>query len=31
MFRVGMKSGDTKWNTKGENFYLIMIDAEERR
>jgi hypothetical protein len=31
MFRVGMISSDTKWSTKGENFYLIMIDAEERR
>jgi len=31
MFRVGVKSLDTKWNTKGENIYLILIDAEERR
>lgn len=31
MFRVGMISIDTKWNTKGENIYLKMIDAEERR
>jgi len=31
MLRVGMVSVDTKWNTKGESFYLLMIDAEERR
>ena len=28
---IGMVSIDTKWNTKGESFYLLMIDAEERR
>ena len=31
MLRVGAISVDTKWNTNGVNFYLLMIDAEERK
>jgi len=26
-----MKSVNTKGNTKGESFYLLLIDAEKRR
>lgn len=31
ILRVGMISSDTKWNTNGEDIYLIKIDAEERK
>jgi len=31
MLRVGIISVDPKWNTKVKAFYLVMIDAEERR
>jgi hypothetical protein len=31
MLRGRFKSKDTKWNTQGESFFLLMIDAQERR